>query len=91
MTNIPKNKNNNCQTHIDGKLNGAHVEGVLGSENKLFPITANGPNPKRNQIKTKTYAKGINFFFDFGTPATSDKKACLFYLSLFFCLLSGKK
>ena len=53
MTNIPKNKNNNCQTHIDGKLNGAHVEGVLGSENKLFPITANGPNPKRNQIKTK--------------------------------------
>ena len=78
MTNIPKNKNNNCQTHIDGKLNGAHVEGIFGSENMSFPITANGPNPKENQIKTKIYAKGINFFFALGTPATSDKKACFF-------------
>jgi len=49
MTIIPKNKNNSCQTHIDGKLNGAHVEGIFGSENMLFPITANGPNPKKTK------------------------------------------
>ena len=91
ITKIPKNKKTNCHIHIDGKLNGAQVAGMFGSENKVLPIIAKGPNPNKNQNMTRQYAKGTNFFFDAGTPATSDKNACLFSLSKFFWSLSGKK
>ena len=57
---------------------------MFGSENKVLPIIAKGPNPTKNQNMTRQYAKGTNFFFDSGTPATSDKNACLFSLSKFF-------
>ena len=76
---------------MDGKLNGVQVEGLLGSEKKVFPITAKGPKPNRNQTKTIPYAKGISFLFSLGTPATSDKKACLFSLIFSLSILSGKK
>ena len=57
---------------------------MFGSENKVLPIIAKGPNPNKNQNMTRPYAKGTNFFYDSGTPATSDKNACLFSLSKFF-------
>ena len=42
-------KKTNCHIHIDGKLNGAQVAGMFGSENKVLPIIAKG----QTQIRTK--------------------------------------
>ena len=51
MTNTPYNKKRSCQTHKEGKENGAHNSGVLGLEKSELPIVANGPKLTQNQRK----------------------------------------
>ena len=53
---LPKNKKTNCHIHIDGKLNGAQVAGLFGSENKVLPIIAKGPTAKLASINAAIFA-----------------------------------
>ena len=81
MTNTQYNKNRSCQTHKEGKENGAHNSGVLGLEKSELPIVANGPKPTKNQIRVKTQAK-LTCLFRLGSRAeTVCNKRC--FLSYF--------
>ena len=85
MTNTPYNKKRSCQTHKEGKENGAHNSGVLGLEKSELPIVANGPKPTKNQIRVKTQAK-LTCLFRLGSRAeTVCNKRC-FLSFLFFSL-----
>ena len=50
------------------------VDASVGLPNIVFPITAPGPIPKKNQSKVTIQAVGIRLFLESGSPAYSLKK-----------------
>jgi len=55
---------------MDGNPKGAHVIGLFGFENNVFPIVANGPKPIRNQMRVTIHARGTSFFLSGDNPET---------------------
>ena len=73
-----------CHVQMEG-MPKSQVLISLGLPNRVLPMTAPGPTPKKNHTKAKIHATGTKLLFSCGTPLWARKKSW----NLFLCAASS--